>query len=127
MDDQVLVGVVDGGTDGAEELEPRDGGELVPVAVRVDREALDVVYDQVGEAVCSRAPVQEFDDVRVVEAGEDLPLGPEATEKRAGPHPRLDELDGYPLLVVVIGTHREVNRPHATLADGADDLIGADP
>ena len=122
--DQVLVGIVDGGADGPKERQPRGDGQRMAGAVDIEREPLDVVHDQVGEAVCSRAPVQEFGNVRVIKAGEDLPLGAKAPQEVAGWQAWRDELDGHLLVVVVVGPHGEVDHAHASGAELAHDLVG---
>ena len=48
VDDVMLVRVLDGGANGTKEFQPLDDRELVGVAVRVDRKALDVIHDEVS-------------------------------------------------------------------------------
>jgi len=60
MDDMVLVGVMNGRADGMEELESRIRGQFVPVAVRVDRQALDIIHDEVGKTILGCAAVEQL-------------------------------------------------------------------
>ena len=76
MDDQPLVREVDGAAYQPEQRDPLAEREAL-LAVRGDRDALDVLHDEVGHAVL-RAAVEQPRDVRVLEPGEDLPLETEA-------------------------------------------------
>ena len=74
MDQQVLVGEVDGRTHVAEKPQAVLDTELVRVAIAVDRGSLDVLHDQVGLAAIGRAAFVEAGDRGMLEPGEDLPL-----------------------------------------------------
>ena len=117
MDDQVLVGVLDRRADLAEEVQPRGGVQALRVAVVDDRLALDVLHHEVGQAVRRRAAVEQAGDVRVLEAGEDLPLVPEAPHDRLGVHAALEHLDRDALLELVVVADAEVHRAHAAAAE----------
>ena len=80
MDDEVAVRVGHGRADGEEELQPPLHREALLVAVLHEREALDVLHDEVGQPVLRLAAVEDLGDVRVVERGENLPLVAEAAE-----------------------------------------------
>ncbi len=75
------MGVLDGGADPAEEIEPPVDRELMGVAVLVDGHSLDELHDQIGAAVLRAAAVVEAGDIGVLEAGQDLPFGKEAMER----------------------------------------------
>jgi hypothetical protein len=98
----------------------------VRVAELVDGQPLDVLHDEVGQAVVGRSAVHQARDVGVVERGENLPLLPEAPEDEVCVHPALDELDGDALLELVVGANREVDRAHAAAPKLPHDAIRAD-
>ena len=110
VDDQVLVGEVDGRADLPEELQALAHRQLPVVAVLVDRPPLDVLHDEVGAAVLGGAAVEQLGDVRMVEVGEDLALGAEAADDLVGVHAAPDELDRDPLLELLVGPLRQVDR-----------------
>jgi hypothetical protein len=63
---EVAVRMLDGTRHGAEELQPAFDPEPVPIAVHVDRDALDVLHDQVRSAILGHSSIQEGGDVRMV-------------------------------------------------------------
>jgi hypothetical protein len=93
--------------------------------VDVDARALDVLHHQERPAVRAGAPVEERHDSRMLEAGQDLPLLPEAGDHRLGGHLAPDELEGHDLLEVIVVSHRSIDVAHAALADQVEQAIGA--
>ena len=81
MDDEVLVGVAHG-LAGLGEERQRVGDAEVPFgAVGGHRRTpVDVLHDQKGRTLLRRPGVEQAGDVRVVEAGQDTPLGKEAPD-----------------------------------------------
>ena len=67
-----------------EQAQPIGHRQPARVAVAVDRHALHVLHDQVRQAVVGRAAVEQAGDVRVLEPGQDLALGPELAHPFAG-------------------------------------------
>ena len=126
MDDQVLVGEVDGRADLPEELEPLVGRQLPLVAILVDRLPLDILHDEVGTAILGGAAVEQLGDVRMVQVSEDLALGAEAADDLVRVHAAPDELEGHPLLELLVRPLRQVDRAHAPPAELAHHPVGAD-
>ena len=125
VDDQVLVRVLDGGADVAEERQPGRGVEPVRVAVVDDRLPFDVLHGEVGPAVRRAAAVEEAGDERMLEAGQDLPLVTEPPHDAVGVHPALEHLDRDALLERVVVADAEVDGAHAAVADLANEAVGA--
>jgi hypothetical protein len=118
MDDQVLMGVVDGVADFAKEAEAIFDAEAVMIAVFVDGHALDEFHDEVGRAVVGGSAVEESRDVGVLELGEGLAFGAEAPPRGFVGEAASDDLDGDALLVLIVGAHGPKDGTHA--ADGHD-------
>lgn len=125
VDDELAVGVGDGGADVEEEAEALGGGETVVLAVVGEAEAVDVFHDDVGVAVGGVAAVEEAGDVGVLEAGEGLAFAEEAVEDEVGVEAAADEFDGDLGVVVVVVAFGEVDGAHATAAEFAEDAVGA--
>ena len=125
MDDALLVRVLDGVTDLHEQVEPLGGGEMFPVAVVVDADALHQFHHEVGPAILGGAGVQHTGDVRMVHQRQRLPLGLEPGDDLFGVHPQLDDLEGdlAPHRLVLL---RHPHAAHAALADELQKFVGAD-
>jgi hypothetical protein len=95
-----------------EQVEPRVEVEGVGLGVLGDGEAVDVLHHQVGTAPLGDAPVEEAGDVRMVEAGQHLPLGAEARVGVVGVEATLQELDGHGLVVVPVVPLGAVDHAH---------------
>ncbi len=117
VDDQVLVRVLHGGADVTKELEARRGVEPVRVAVVDDRLPLDVLHREVRPAVRRAATVEQARDERMLEAGENLALVPEAADDAVGVHAALEHLDRDALLERVIVADAEIHGAHAAMTD----------
>ena len=63
----------------------------------------------------------------MIEAGEDLPLVPEAADDRVGVHAALEHLERHALLKRVVAAHGQVDRAHAAAPQLPDEAIGPDP
>ena len=85
---------------------------------------VDVLHDEVGQAVVGRAAVEQARDVRVLERGEDLPLGAKRASMQLGVQPRRHDLDRHPLRELAVGALGQVDRAHAAAADLAFDRSG---
>ena len=121
----LLMRVLDRPAHRDEQLEPMPGREPLPVAVLVDRDAVDQLHHEVRPAGVGGAGVEDPGDAGVVHQGQGLALGLEAGDDLLGIHARLDDLqrdlamDG-PLLL------GEEDDAHAALAEPADDRVGPD-
>ena len=126
VDDEVLMRVLDGAADLAEQLEPGGRVELPALAEVHDVLAFDVLHREVGKAVGSRAAVEQRCDVRVVEAGEHLPFMTEPADDRLGIHAPLEDLDRDAFVEGFVIANAEKHLPHATVAEDAYQSVRAD-
>src|SRR5204862_2736496 len=94
MDYQVGVRVLDGSTNGAEQLQALGGRERRLRAVIEQRPALDKLHRQVWRSRLRRAAVQQPRDIGVLQARQDLALGAEPAQHRLRIHSAFDYLDG---------------------------------
>ena len=95
--------------------------QLVPVAELVDRQAVDVLHDEVGDALVRGAAIEQAGDVPVVQAREDLALGPQAVVIGPGDQVRSHQLH-RDLVLVLPDALGEVHLAHAAAADPAPQL-----
>ena len=126
VDDEVLVGVVDGRADVAEDTEAIFGGKFLLVAEGVDGVAFDVLHDEVRTAIRGGAAIEEPGDVGVVEGGDDLSFAAEALDDAFLLHAEADDFEGDELGVVLVGAGGEIDGSHASGAELALDGIRAD-
>ena len=124
MHDQVLVRVLHGVADLAEETQALLDRELLLLAPVGDRHALDVLQDEVRHALLGRAAVEQPRDVGVLEVREDLPLVPEARDRGAALQLELERLDRDLLVELVVVADGQVDRAHAAASERAHDPIG---
>ena len=82
MDDEVLMGVLDGRAHLAEEHEPRLESERALVAVGVEGNAEDALHHDVGQALLGRPAVEQPRDVGMIECRQDAPLLEESLQQR---------------------------------------------
>ena len=125
MHHQAPVGVAHGVGDPAEQREALPGGQRMRVAVRVQRDAVDVLHHQIRHAFGRRAAVNQLRDTRMVERREDLPLGAKAPQAVLAQHAAHD-LDRHALMKVVV-SFGEVHRAHAAVPDFRHDAVPANP
>ena len=126
MDDQIPVRVGHRAAHDQEHAQPIGERQLVPVAVAVDGLALDELHHDVGRAVVGRAAVEEPRDVRMLEAGEDLPLPPEVADRVVAGAADRDDLDRDPLAVLIVGARGQIDDAHPAVAELAEHAVGAD-
>lgn len=126
VDHEILVSILDGGTDGEKEAEAGAEVELVRVTVFIDGRACDEVHDEKRLAGFSGAAIQEAGDVRVFEVREDVAFGLEAAHGEAIVETAAGHLHGDQLSIEIIDTDGLVDHAHATFSDDLDDAIGAD-
>ena len=123
----MLMHVVHGGAQRAEQIDALVHAELAVVAVGVDRLTFDVLHHEVRCAVLGRSAVEQVRDVRMAQLRQDLPLGLEPPQQRVGVEARLQQLDRDLLLVLLIVADRLEDLAHAAAAGLADDAIGTEP
>src|SRR5215470_815209 len=93
MDDELTMGMRDGGDYGEEEAHAVAHGELLLRAVLVDATAFDIFEREIGRAVGSGTRIHEARDVRVRQAGEQMALAAKAVGEPGGGDRGTDELD----------------------------------
>ena len=96
------------------------------VAPAIDGLALDAFHHEVRFAVAADAAVEQDGDVRMLQAGQDLPFAQETFARRGRIGAGADQLERRPLRVRTIAALDRVHRAHAAVADGADDPPCAD-
>ena len=121
--DEVLVREVNRRAHLLEQREPLDDGELSAVAVLAYGLPVDVLHDQVRQAVLRRSAVEQARDVRMFDAREDLALVPEATDGGIARQALAQQLDGYQLAILVVAPLSQIDRAHAAARDLPDDLV----
>ena len=117
MDDRVLVRILHGSADALKEPEPIVERNRAAFAVARDRHAIDELHHEEGLARVCEPAVEERDDVRVVQRGEDLPLGSKPPQRVVVSHRQVDQLHCRALREPSARPHAGVHRPHASLAD----------
>src|ERR1051325_6761343 len=126
MYDQLLVGVLNRGSNWQHQPEFLLDGERARPAIFRNRLAVDVFHDQVRQTLGCGAAVQQASDVGMVEAGQDLALPPEAPDIHGRVQAAFDYFDGYSLLVLVVIADGLVDGSHAAVADDLGDAVGAE-
>ncbi len=58
VNDKVLVGIVDGGTDALKELEAAMNAEFVGIAIVVDGLALNILHHEIGKSLFGGAAIE---------------------------------------------------------------------
>src|SRR6478736_1566122 len=96
------------------------------MAVAQQRQPFDVLHGEVRPAVRGNAAVEQMGDVRVDQAGENLPLAQEALEHGFGIHAALDQLDRGALLELTIDTLAQPDLAHSAGVDLAHQQPRAD-
>ncbi len=104
-----------------------DDREPAIVAVRGQRLTVDVLHDQIGQAIGGRAAVEQSRDIRVLEIGENLTLGPEPPHDRERVHAALDDFERDGVRKLAVGSRRQVHGPHAAAPEFSLDLVRTDP
>ena len=125
MDDGFLMRVLHGFANEDEQLQTLAGGELVFVAIIGDRDAGDILHDEVRAALGSGAGVEHFGDSGVVHERESLPLGFKPRDDFAGVHASLDQLEATRRRTgsLLLG---QPNFAHAALTDHFEQPVRAD-
>ena len=126
VDDEVLMGVLDGRAHLAEQHEPWLERERPRLAVGVEGNALDALHHDVGHAILGGPAVQQPRDVGMIQGRQDAPLLEEPLHQRAARRSAAHDLDRHLLLEGGIGALREVHHGHPALSQLPDDPVGPD-
>src|SRR5690242_9909341 len=98
-------------------LEPFRGRQLAPVAVLVDRLALDVLHDKVRQAAIGAARIEQAGNVGMIEHRENLALAAKPPYDFTRVQPTANDLDGNQLLEGIVGARRKIDIAHAAMSD----------
>ena len=126
MNDQVLMRIGDRRAHLAEELQALGRGQRIRVAVGVNRFALHVLHDEVGQSVIGRSAVDQARDVRMIELRQNLPFIAKPAEDVLGVEPAPNELDRNLLAIFVVRSRGQIDCAQAAPANFADDLVGTE-
>ncbi len=122
MDDALLMCMLHGRADPAEQVQTLEQPQVVLVAVTRERDALDQLHHEERPAAFGRPGVEELGDVRVVHERQGLPLRLEPGQHGLRVEPRLDQLERHCALHW-FGLLGEIDRAHAPLADLLAQLV----
>ena len=126
VDDEVLVRRIDCAADVDEQAQARRDVEPVAIAVRRDRQTVDVLHHEIRELSFGRTAVEQLRDVRMTQRGEDLPLGEEAPVELLGVGAVAQELDRDLAAELAVDALGEVHHAHAAATELAHDAVRAD-
>ncbi len=105
--------------------DPIAGLQMLAIAVRGERNAMNELHREVRSPGLRRAGVEYPRDGRVVHHRQRLPLGLEARDDFFRVHPELDDLESDPPVerLALLG---HVDDAHPTLAQDLEELVGTD-
>jgi len=126
VNEEIAVRVVHGRGHVDDETHAVANRELMPVAVGVDRLALDEIESEEGATVLGEAAIDELGDARVIEGGGNPAFEPETHEGVCGELVRGEDLEGHLLPELIRDPSGAIHRGHSAFAQLADDLEGAD-
>src|ERR1043166_8257985 len=110
MDDQSLVGKLNGFANLQEKLQTLPDVRMVLRAVSIEGDAFYVFHDEVRQALSGGAAVEHARDVGVVERRQDLPLVAKTENHRIAVHTAPDQFDGDQLAVLIVRAFGQVYR-----------------
>jgi hypothetical protein len=99
------------------QCEPGVKGQLLIVAVLVERRAFNELEREIRLAIVSHAGIEQARDVRMDECGEDLPLARKAFVPGGAQQARMHQLERHLALEQAIGALGPPYRAHAALAE----------
>src|SRR5262249_11057097 len=110
---EMPVRMLDGSAYGKEKTKPLLDVEVVLGSVLRYPGALNVLHDEIWRSIVRRAAVEELRDIRMLKAGEDLPLAAKASQDEVGVETRLHHLDSDFRLILLIVARSEINGAHS--------------
>ena len=120
---QVAVGA--GHRVGQLQKQRQPGRQRQPTHGFIDGPAVYILQHKVGQALFAGAGIQQAGDVRVAQARQRLALLRKALQHRRAVHAAFKQFDRRPAFVTAVGAARFKHLAHATSADGAHHLPGA--
>jgi hypothetical protein len=88
--------------------------QLPLAAVFSDPHAIDIFHDDVGQILADGASIQQPRDVRVIQAGQNLPFAPETLKNETGVHAGRDKLYRDIHVILLIVALAQVDGAHST-------------
>ena len=119
------MGVVDGVADVLKQPQAVIDREPVFVAVLGQRHPVDVLHDEVRQAVFGRAAIEQAGDMGMLECREDLAFGTEAVEDVFGVHTAPNNLERDVLFEGFVVAPGEVDLGHTAAPDGPQHPVAA--
>src|SRR5437667_3381677 len=129
MNDQIGVGLCDGGQHAEDEADARVEVQPALFAIAVDRLALHVFEDEIRLSGRGDAGIHELRDMGMDKAAEELALAPEpllAFAAVPAAQGNVQELDGDEPVEAAVASLRQPHGPHSAFADLGKELVGAD-
>src|SRR4051812_46548851 len=117
MDDLDHVGSANSPANLTKDLQTLAQRKLVLIAVCVQREAVNILHDEIGKSVPGRAAADKKRNVWMAESSEDLPLVAKTLKDKVGIHSAFDQLDRYRLVKLAVDTRSTIHRSHTAPAD----------
>ena len=126
VNDQILMRVMHRAADVAKESKPRVDAEPVLVAIRRDRQTVDVLHHEVGELPVRHAAVQQLRDASMLQRRQDLTLGAKAPAKVPVVGARVKDLDRDLLFVLSVVAVGEKHDAHTAASELSNYAVSAD-
>jgi hypothetical protein len=126
MDDEVLMGVMNGVTNRAKHFEPLADRETSFLTVAIDRYAIDVLHDEKWSTILGLSPVEETRNVRMLQRCQNLSLVSKPREDFPGVHTGAKKFDGHSLAEFAIRPRGKIDRPHPAPTDEFLKLVASD-
>ena len=126
VNDEIAMRVIDRRTDVEKHPEPVvDRQSAIGGKGRQPR-TIDVLHDEIGQAVVGRAAVEQTADVRMLQARERLALATEAREDEIDVHARSHQLDGDLGVIFVVVPLGEEDGAHTATTELPDQPVRTD-
>src|SRR5262245_49930236 len=104
----------DSRADRSEKLEALFESEIVRIRIFPNLSALNILHNEIWQAVLGRSAIEHTGDVGMIELSENPPLHQEPLEDGRRVHSAFYELERHQLLKAIAGVFRKVHRTHAT-------------
>ena len=113
MDDEVLVGKLDGLANPHEQREPLGHGKTLLFTEAMDGNSIHILHHQIEIAVAGNAAIQQAGNEGMLQSGKNLPFLTKSLPEEIGGKGQVNQFDGDLLLELPIGAMRQINGAHA--------------
>ena len=96
------------------------------LAIAMDGNAIHVFHHQIRIARGGNSAIQQPSNIRMPQAGQNLPLLAKAFAEEAGGQRQVNQLDGDLLLELPVGAMRQIDGAHAAATQQMIEEVGAD-